>query len=342
MSPPAAATAPADTEYLGEVRPRRLSIALALNALWPGVGYVYCGRVSVGGAMAFFAMTAGVCVLAFGWLANAFVLKPVGVLVVLWAWLQVGMALELSAVLQREGPRYVLRRCNHPVVYVCVLLVTALPFGLGLLTFAETTAGLVEIHDMSMFPRLAPGDVLVVDKGAYRSRLPRRGELVVVQSSHEPARVLRVVGLPGEEVAVIGSEVYVNGEPLLTEQAGTVVFSGTLTGTLSGTLTGSDGDTPLVATVERSRDGGVRYPTFVAAGGGSNERFGPLALGRRELFCLGDRRDLAADSRELGAIQLGDVVGRPRRIVWSRAGNGTVRWDRLGLDARPSPVDIHR
>lgn len=41
-----------------------------------------------------------------------------------------------------------------------------------------------------MEPLLSDGDWLVLDPDAYRRRMPRRGELVVVRDPREPARLL--------------------------------------------------------------------------------------------------------------------------------------------------------
>lgn len=61
----------------------------------------------------------------------------------------------------------------------------------------------------SMTPTFATGDLLVVNKLAYRHREPRRGDIVV---AHYGAGLIvkRVVGLPAEEVEVTEGEVYIN------------------------------------------------------------------------------------------------------------------------------------
>jgi nickel-type superoxide dismutase maturation protease len=46
------------------------------------------------------------------------------------------------------------------------------------------------VHDESMLPTLRPGDRLLVDPRAYRSRLPRPGEVVVVTDPEVPDRWL--------------------------------------------------------------------------------------------------------------------------------------------------------
>ena len=63
----------------------------------------------------------------------------------------------------------------------------------------------------SMLPTLKPGDVLLVDKRAYKQVEPERGDIVVARHAGDLI-VKRVVGLPGEEVEVKQGRLYVNGE----------------------------------------------------------------------------------------------------------------------------------
>jgi signal peptidase I len=75
----------------------------------------------------------------------------------------------------------------------------------------------------SMVPTLAVGDRLLVEKISFRFRQPQRGEVVIF----EPPRQLqvlgygkgqvfikRVIGQPGQEVAVQKGTVFVNGQAL--------------------------------------------------------------------------------------------------------------------------------
>jgi nickel-type superoxide dismutase maturation protease len=58
----------------------------------------------------------------------------------------------------------------------------------------------VEVNGMSMAPALLPGDRLVVEALSYRSRMPRRGEIVLADDPRDPARELvKRVGLVDAE-----------------------------------------------------------------------------------------------------------------------------------------------
>lgn len=65
------------------------------------------------------------------------------------------------------------------------------------------------VSGTSMLPTLKPGDVLLVDKRAYKRIEPDRGDIIVAKYSGEVV-VKRVVGLPSEEVEVRNGRLYIN------------------------------------------------------------------------------------------------------------------------------------
>ena len=81
------------------------------------------------------------------------------------------------------------------------------------------------IPSLSMAPTLAIGDRLVIEKVSYQVRTPRRGEIVVfkppapavdMNAGMDPSIpwIKRVVGLPGDRVAIDHGRLYVNGRPM--------------------------------------------------------------------------------------------------------------------------------
>jgi signal peptidase I len=75
----------------------------------------------------------------------------------------------------------------------------------------------------SMVPTLEVGDRLVVEKVSYRFREPQRGEVVIFEPPQALQRlgygrdqvfIKRVIGQPGQEVAVQDGRVYVDRTPL--------------------------------------------------------------------------------------------------------------------------------
>lgn len=70
------------------------------------------------------------------------------------------------------------------------------------------------IAGTSMTPTLADGERVLVDKRAYRSQLPRRGDLVAFRAPPSGAvTIKRAVGLPGDSVAIEDGVLVVDERP---------------------------------------------------------------------------------------------------------------------------------
>ena len=67
----------------------------------------------------------------------------------------------------------------------------------------------------SMIPTLEINDRVLVNKFIYRFTEPKRGDIVVFQSVDNPDEDLikRVIGLPGDKIAVRNGRLFLNGEP---------------------------------------------------------------------------------------------------------------------------------
>lgn len=70
----------------------------------------------------------------------------------------------------------------------------------------------------SMAPTLKPGQIVLMRAGHHHRHLPERGELVIYRSPEdENPWIQRVIGLPGEQVAIEDGRVTINGQPLNEE-----------------------------------------------------------------------------------------------------------------------------
>lgn len=80
------------------------------------------------------------------------------------------------------------------------------------LFLAQTT----RIESYSMEPTLYEEQRLVIEKISYRLRLPERGEIVVLhpQDDGSVPLIKRVIGLPGETIAIHDDQVFIDGKPL--------------------------------------------------------------------------------------------------------------------------------
>lgn len=84
----------------------------------------------------------------------------------------------------------------------------------------------VRVYNISMQPTLHEGNLLVVNKLAYKLGEPKRGDIIVFhyQGTVTEDYIKRVIGLPGDIVDVRGGIVRVNGqaitEPYIAELPG--------------------------------------------------------------------------------------------------------------------------
>lgn len=88
---------------------------------------------------------------------------------------------------------------------------------LGLLLLSRHYRLSIVVGD-SMAPTYHTGDLLLVDRRAYQWDEPRRGDIVVARHDNDYI-VKRIVGLPGEEIAVHRGLVEVNGTRLREDYA---------------------------------------------------------------------------------------------------------------------------
>ena len=74
----------------------------------------------------------------------------------------------------------------------------------------------IRVEGNSMEPTLQDGELVVVYRLAYRWQSPDRGDIIVFRFPLDEERrfIKRVVGLPGDKIAVHGGRVSVNGQLL--------------------------------------------------------------------------------------------------------------------------------
>ncbi|HHB90992.1 MAG TPA: signal peptidase I [Anaerolineae bacterium] len=75
------------------------------------------------------------------------------------------------------------------------------------------------VEGSSMVPTLMQGDRLIVSRLSYIFGKPDRGDIIVFQYPFSPERdfVKRIIGLPGETIAIQNGQVFVDGKPLPPE-----------------------------------------------------------------------------------------------------------------------------
>ena len=74
----------------------------------------------------------------------------------------------------------------------------------------------VRVDKISMRPTLDPGQLLLVNKTAYRFGDVQRGDIVVFHYPLNPSEdyIKRVIGVPGDDIVIENYEVFINGQQL--------------------------------------------------------------------------------------------------------------------------------
>jgi signal peptidase I len=229
----------------------------------------------------------------------------------------------------------------------------------------------------SMLPTMAIGDYLFVAKWPYGysrysfpfqlpsfegrifARLPERGDIVIFKRPGEEVDwVKRVIGLPGDTVAVDDGRVSINGQLLARTGEGTIGVPVSA----NSPCRVAPGATPEV--VMENGEALCRYPVFrerLPDGRSwlvldqiddpNGDHFGPVKVPQGFVFLMGDNRDDSRDSRfppaegGVGFVPVDHLVGKAAFAFWSTDGSASywrpwtwfsaLRTERIGEDYRP-------
>jgi signal peptidase I len=137
----------------------------------------------------------------------------------------------------------------------------------------------------SMANTVRAGDRIMVDRISYHFTGVERGDVITFEG-HGPIPLLkRVVGLPGDRLAIRNDRLYVNGQP---EDQSWVRRVG---GRPEPTLPGPDPSAPW----------SLSTPFRVPAG---------------QFFVMGDNRTDSADSRYWGTVLRSEILGKAIFVYW--------------------------
>jgi len=231
-----------------------------------------------------------------------------------------------------------------------------------------------------MLPTMAIGDYLFVAKWPYGfsrfsfpgripsfdgrilQRLPERGDVVIFRlpGRDDQDWVKRVIGLPGDRVAVSGGAVILNGVPLQRVALGELVASVSPNSPcrpLPLVRPGSDSagrPACLTPAFRETLPGGASYLTLNGADGSPGDEFAEVVVPPGQLFVMGDNRDDSEDSRfppapgpegGVGFLPLDRLVGRAAFAFWSTDGSASywkpwtwisaLRFNRIGTSYQP-------
>jgi len=179
--------------------------------------------------------------------------------------------------------------------------------------FRSAVADYMYVPSGSMNPTLMDGDRIIVDKRVYGFRVPftlvrltdgqapKRGDIAVFQSPADgKTLVKRVVGLPGDTVAMEQDRLMINGQPAAYTP---VDFAA---------------EADLVAEFSRQPHSivnesvaGVDHWMMKLPQRPAMRSFEAVTIPEGAYWMMGDNRDDSADSRYIGAV--------PRELIFGRA-----------------------
>jgi signal peptidase I len=208
------------------------------------------------------------------------------------------------------------------------------------------------IPSPSMLPQLLVGDYLFVAKWPYgygRYSVPfglplfqgrgsadllARGDIIVFKTPRDNRTdfIKRVIGLPGDRVAMQDGGVILNGRPIGKQRRADVIVPAVGEGCVSGPAR------PDFRTFDAGGSVICRYPAFIETldtgksytvidqmPGDVHDTTELVTVPSGHVYVLGDNRDDSADSRfsaaegGVGLVPIGNIIGRADRIFFSLA-----------------------
>ena len=169
----------------------------------------------------------------------------------------------------------------------------------------------------SMKPSILEGELVFVNKLAYDLKVPFttlhlstwgnpvRGDVVVFYSPQDGTRLVkRVIGLPGDTVALRDDVLYLNGLPQQYSSTDSAPFRRDI----------FEDANPVVA-IEHLE--ACDHYVLSLPGRPALRNFGPFVVPANQYFMMGDSRDNSADSRFIGPVPRTAIVGRVPRVILS-------------------------
>jgi signal peptidase I len=276
----------------------------------PGLGQVYsgllprgllwmflCGISSVGGLLILSHPT------TFSWTLGCVAELA---LVALW----IAGAIDSCRCALRCKADYELKDYNRWYVYVLLLLM-----GTGSLTsyLLDVRVYLIQpfiVPGPSMYPTISPHDRVIAVKNAYRDADPQRGDIVLLADPQNPHSfwnkwIKRVIAVAGDTVAVKDGNLYVNGVKLSRQLVG------------PGTVSGTNGQ------IFYEENNGTKYRIFISQDHPAPD-FLEITVPKNECFIMGDNRNGALDSRNVGTIPITGIYGKFEYRYWPIGSAGKI------------------
>lgn len=193
-----------------------------------------------------------------------------------------------------------------------------LVFALLIVFFRSAIADWYVVPTGSMQPTILIGDRVFVSRIAYDIKLPfssividelddpQRGDLAVFASPYSDERLIkRVVGLPGDVIAIQDDILFLNGTPTTYLPDGE----------FAGAIRTEDFELRGLQFIERLPE--LEHPVLHVPYIDVPRDFGPITIPDEHYFMLGDNRNNSRDSRSYGPVPRDILIGRASRVLWS-------------------------
>jgi signal peptidase I len=263
---------------------RKPWVAGMLSLLTPGLGHLYVGqprKAAIVYLLVLFSYFGFAGLAMYGRVPNTVNMAGSLLILVFLLCVVVYMLIDGRHIARMEAGSYRLKFYNKWYLYGAIVLMTGVVgeqlteiYQLSMLQFSTASVG--------SRPNPQTGQFLMVENISYHFTNPRRGEIVVFDSSDETKEMVkRVVGLPGEKLQIRDKRVWINDQPL--------------------------------------QEGYAQYadPVFYPADMQPRDNLGPLQIPPEMYFVLGDNRDDSLDSRFFGSISRTKIKGKGRTIALS-------------------------
>lgn len=285
------------------LKPRRPWLA-GLLSLWGfPVGQIYAGRLK----RSLVLWTIGYVILHNLIYINTFLSLGLAGFVGIWLFrlaFPIFLAIDAFLIARRDhnGPlKFYQRWWFYPLAFAGFMAATHVVASVIVFFFIDA----FKIPSQSMSPTIMSGDRILVSKLYRKETDLRRNDIVVFRSEgpESPLYVMRLIGLPGDQIEMVDEKLLLNGEEWADPHA---VL---------------DPELPI-------------YP--------ESSHYGPITIPEGTFFVLGDNRRAAYDSRVTGPIPIDNLYGKAHVIYWSQDRTfpdpqdtsidvmGPIRWSRIG------------
>ena len=192
----------------------------------------------------------------------------------------------------------------------------------SMLFFRSTIADWYHVPTGSMQPNILIGDRVWVNKLAYDVKIPFTdinlnrhsepvaGDVVVFDSTASDERLIkRVIGVPGDRIAMQDNQLFINGVPLKLEFLAPEQSFDTF---LKDRNDAAYFNETLDAKSDKAYPIRVRRLNF-----NPRSSFSEILVPEDSLWVMGDNRDNSQDSRWIGVVPRSELIGRAERVILS-------------------------